>query len=108
MQRPGGHRRRAAVIRLTAGPAIVGCAMVIGACGSAGGSGQAAVGATTAQGKSSPLGLSQCMRAHGVPQFADPSAGPVGTAVAGTQRALDAGSPAFMHAASVCGALRTR
>ena len=71
---PGGHRSGAVAIRLAVATAIAGCAVAIGACGSSGG-GQAAVGATTATGNASPLGLSQCMRAHGISNFPDPSNG---------------------------------
>ena len=81
--------------------AIAGCAVAIGACGSSGG-GQAAVGATTATGNASPLGLSQCMRAHGVPSFADPTSAPVGV-IASKRPGPGAQSPAFRHAVAVCG-----
>ena len=74
---PGGHTRSAVAVRPAVAMAIAGCAVAIGACGSSGG-GQAAVGATTATGNASPLGLSQCMRAHGVPSFAGPTSAPVG------------------------------
>ncbi|MGZ4175105.1 MAG: hypothetical protein ACXVSE_10390 [Solirubrobacteraceae bacterium] len=74
-----------------------GCAVAIGACGTSGG-GQATVGATTASGNASPLGLSQCMRAHGISNFPDPGNGP-----GGQGPAKPIGSPALRHAVDVCG-----
>jgi hypothetical protein len=50
--------------------AIVGCVVAIGACGGS---------RSTATASSDPeLALSQCMRAHGVPNFPDPTKGPGG------------------------------
>src|ERR1700753_2165667 len=76
--RPGGHSRSAAALRRAAGLVTAGCAVALSACGSSGGGGAAAVGATTASGNASPLGLSHCMRAHGISNFPDPSSGPGG------------------------------
>ena len=112
--RPGGHSRSATAVRLAAALSAAGCAVAVCACGSSGGSGPTAVGATTASGNASPLGLSQlsptqkaqmvkfarCVRAHRVPEFADPTAAPGG--VVATKRQV-AGSPAFRHAVTVCG-----
>ena len=57
--------------------AAVSAALLIAGCGGSGGSG-AAVGATTEapNSSSSPVGLSRCMRAHGLTNFPDPTAGP--------------------------------
>ncbi|MGH2857359.1 MAG: hypothetical protein ACRDMJ_07720 [Solirubrobacteraceae bacterium] len=80
---------------------VVLCSLALAACGeSAGGGGS--VGATTATGYSSPIGLSRCMRSHGVPGFPDPSVGPNAGANQGTD--VHPQSPAFKHAASICGA----
>jgi hypothetical protein len=49
------------------------CAAIIAGCG--GSSPSDATGATTAAGKVSAFALSKCMRAHGVPNFPDPTAG---------------------------------
>jgi hypothetical protein len=76
--RPGDHRRSAPAVRLAGALTTAGCAVALCACGSSGGSGQTAVGATTATGSASPLGLSQCMRAHGISNFPDPTQGPGG------------------------------
>ncbi|HEY6524274.1 MAG TPA: hypothetical protein VIY10_10920 [Solirubrobacteraceae bacterium] len=100
--RPGGHRRSATAVRLAAGLSIVGCAVALSACGASGGSGQSAVGATTASGNASPLGLSQWMRAHGVPSFADLTSAPIGV-VATKRLDVNASSPAFRHAITLCG-----
>ena len=101
--RLGGHRRSATVVRLAAGLSIVGCAVALSACGASGGSGQSAVGATTATGNASPLGLSQCVRAHGVPSFADLTSAPIGVVVATKRLDVNASSPAFRHAITLCG-----
>jgi hypothetical protein len=59
--------------------AAVSAALLIAGCGGSGGSG-GAVGATTEapNSSSSPVGLSRCMRAHGLTNFPDPTAGPGG------------------------------
>jgi hypothetical protein len=55
----------------------------------------------SAQRKAQALKMAQCMRSHDVPSFPDPFTGGGG---APTQTPLpDANSPAFTHAASVCG-----
>ncbi len=53
------------------------------------------------------VAFAKCMRAHGVPQFADPATAPVGV-VATKRDSVRANSPAFHHAVSVCGGLRKR
>jgi hypothetical protein len=90
--RPGGHRRSAPALRLAAALVTVGCAVGLCACGSSGATGQSAVGATTATGDASPLGLSHCMRAHGVSDFPDPTQGPGGQ---GLSISATPGSPAL-------------
>jgi hypothetical protein len=57
--------------------AAVGTELTIAACGN---SSPAPVGGvdTVATGNSSPIALSKCMRAHGVPNFPDPTQGPGG------------------------------
>jgi hypothetical protein len=91
--------------------AIAGCAAAIGACGSSGGGGQAAVGATTATGNASPLGLSHCMRANGISNFPDPSNGTGGqglsiSATPGnstlTVQGISFSGPAFQKAEQAC------
>jgi hypothetical protein len=90
--RPGGHRRSATAIRLAAPLVTAGCAVMLSACGSSGPSGAVAAGATTATGDASPLGLSECMRAHGISNFPDPSNGPGGQ---GLSISATPGSPAL-------------
>jgi hypothetical protein len=46
--------------------------------------------------------FAKCMRAHGVPDFADPTAAPGGV-VSPKRQLRGGGSPAFRHAATVCG-----
>ena len=55
-------------------PAGAGAALVLmlAGCGGSATTG-GGVGATTATGDASPLGLSECMRANGVPKFPDPT-----------------------------------
>jgi hypothetical protein len=48
------------------------CAVLLAACGSG-------HGGTASASSSSGLAISQCMRAHGVPNFPDPSKGPEGS-----------------------------
>lgn len=109
--RPGGHRRSATAVRLAAALVTAGCAVAASACGASGGSGPTAVGATTATGDASPLGLSQCMRAHGVANFPDPTKGPGGeglsiTATPGsptlTVQGITFSGPAFQKAKQAC------
>jgi hypothetical protein len=45
----------------------------------------------------SPVAFAQCMRAHGVPNFPDPSGGLFNLS------GMDQGSPQFQHAAGICG-----
>ncbi len=45
-------------------------------------------GATTASGNASPIALSRCMRANGVPNFPDPTAGPGGEGFNGIGRSI--------------------
>jgi len=54
-----------------------GCALALAACGGSGTSGPVAVG-TNPNAANSPLHLSECMRAHGLPSFPDPTQGPGG------------------------------
>jgi hypothetical protein len=58
--------------------------------------------------KAEMVALARCMRANGVPSFADPSGAPVGTAISSKRPSSVSGSPAFRHAVSVCGRLRKR
>jgi hypothetical protein len=58
--------------------------------------------------KAEMVALARCMRANGVPSFADPSPGPIGTAIASKRPSASFESPAFRHAISVCGTLRKR
>jgi hypothetical protein len=103
---PGGHRSSAVAIRLAVATAIAGCAVAIGACGSSGG-GQTAAGATTPTGNASALGLSQCMRAHGISNFPDPSNGGLSISTMPGSPALTAqgitfSGPAVQRAEQAC------
>jgi hypothetical protein len=72
------------------------CALVLAACGSSGkpggGSGSAAV--------SAGIKYADCMRAHGVPNFPDPSS--AGGGVQFSSSGIDMQSPAFGSAQSAC------
>jgi hypothetical protein len=62
---------------------------LVAACGSGGTGGP--VGATTASGNASPIGLSKCMRANGLSSFPDPTQGPGGEGFNGIIRSADGG-----------------
>lgn len=47
--------------------------------------------------------LSQCMRAHGVPKFPDPTGNSQATGQLAAQLGIDPRAPAFQHAAAACG-----
>ena len=75
--------------RMILGPgmAAAGAALMLAACGAGSGSNNA-VGATTESpnASSSPVGLSRCMRAHGLTNFPDPTAGSGGEGFNGVAR----------------------
>ena len=70
--------------RRQTGAVAAGAALLLAACGGSSGSTNA-VGATTESpnSSSSPVGLSRCMRAHGVTNFPDPTAGSGGVGFPG-------------------------
>lgn len=77
----------------------IGCAVAVGGCGSSG---------TSAASSDSPaaaafLKFSQCMRANGVPNYPDPTAGGGGFKIAVTPGSgLNPQSPAFQAAQETC------
>jgi hypothetical protein len=78
------------------------CAVTIAACGSSGSS-----SATPSHGlpPSNPgVRLADCMRAHRVPGFPDPSSTNEATLRLALSSGVDPQAPAFTHAAAVCGA----
>jgi hypothetical protein len=101
------HCRHAVMITLV----MVGSAVTLAACGSAG-PGVAGTGTSAApNSKSSPIALSKCMRAHGVPNFPDPTAGPGGAGLqisqtpgssALTVNGVTLSGPAFEAASKAC------
>ncbi len=74
--------------------AVVGCGLAIAACGSSG------KPRTTAAAYTRDLKFSNCMRAHGVPNFPDPSPG--GGLKLTPQSGLNAFSPSFQSAQKDC------
>jgi len=85
---------------LAAGAAALACAALTTACGASPG-GAVAGGGTTAgtnAGKNLPLEFAQCMRAHGVSNFPDPSGGAIQIGGAG----INPSSPAFESAQTAC------
>lgn len=73
------------------------CGLTIAACGSSG------KPQAVASGKGSPLAFAQCMRAHGVTNFPDPSAGAGGGGVKiQIGSGIDPLSPAFRSAQTAC------
>jgi hypothetical protein len=63
--------------RCSIGLAALGCALTIAACGGADstGTGTGTSGAGASAANATPVQLSKCMRAHGVPNFPDPTEG---------------------------------
>ena len=89
----GSHRRWAG------GTALAGIALLLVACG---GGGSPALGGTTAYQKA--LAYSQCMRAHGVPSYPDPTyrnGRPTDQPL--TVYGINPDSPAVQSAERVCG-----
>jgi hypothetical protein len=76
--------------------AVAGCAVVLGACGSSGGS-QRSVAA------SAGIKFSDCMRSHGVPNFPDPGSG--GGIQINSSSGINPQSPAFQSAQKACAKL---
>lgn len=88
MGKPGNHNVWGCL-------AVVGCVVAVAACGSS---------HTTGSRSSSPaLKFADCMRAHGVPTFPDPSGGGGGNNLAGT--GINPQSPAFTSARRACARL---
>jgi len=79
--------------------AAVGFAVALAACGSS----QKPSSPTASGTFSKPLALANCMRAHGVPNFPDPTDGGGGVNLAGT--GINPQSPAFKSARQVCAKL---
>jgi hypothetical protein len=85
------------------------CALTIAACSSS--SSTLTGSGTTASGNSSAIALSKCMRAHGVPNFPDPTQGPGGEGLsingtpgssALTVDGMTLSGPAFQAARKAC------
>lgn len=90
-----GYARRSLVLRDGRLAAVLACvAALAAACGGLGGSSNPGYvnGAPT-----SALAFAQCMRAHGVPGFPDPSGGQFSLA------GINQSSPQFRNAARICG-----
>jgi hypothetical protein len=79
--------------------ASVSCAVVIAACGSSHRPG----GTAGSRAYSPALEFADCMRAHGVPSFPDPSGGGGGSNIAG--RGINPQTPAFQSARRACARL---
>jgi hypothetical protein len=75
--------------------AFVSSALVLAACGSSGKSGSGSGSATASAG----IKYADCMRAHGVPNFPDPTSAGGGVQLSG---AINTQSPAFQSAQSAC------
>ena len=81
------------------GLAALACAVALAACGSSAGPGGAGPGGSGAGGPL--LAYAQCMRAHGLASFPDPSAGH-GLVI---PDGIDTAQPAFVSAQRACGKL---
>lgn len=87
--------------------AVLGCALAVAACGSSSTSRATATGSAN-----SDFAVAQCMRAHNVPNFPDPTTGPGGEgfsirqAIGGsssvTINGISCSGPAFLSAAKTC------
>jgi hypothetical protein len=89
------HRPTALLAVLIAG------AVAVAGCGSGGSSAQASGGTTTKPGVDQVVKFADCMRAHGVPSFPDPtSGGPI--RIGGPGSGIDSRSPAFQAALRAC------
>lgn len=87
---------RMTIKALSFGCMLLGCALALAACGSSGGS-----HAGGSRDYGSFLKFADCMRAHGVPNFPDPSAGGGGVHI-GPAAGLNPDSPAFQAGLAVC------
>jgi hypothetical protein len=100
-RRPG-HLRRAVAIAA----ALAGVALLAAGCGGGStpaASTPAAQGASTTTGNAAEMPYTQCMRAHGVPTFPDPSSqGKPFDAQSLQQAGIDGNSPQFQAASQVC------
>ena len=76
--------------------AVVSCAVVLAACGSSAKSGSGSGSAIA----SAAIKYADCMRAHGVPNFPDPSSAGGGVQLSGS--GIDTQSPAFGSGQSAC------
>jgi hypothetical protein len=77
--------------------AAVGCIVALAACGSAGYN-----AAATTNASAGALTLSECMHAHGIKNFPDPTSVPGGAAKL-APAGINPSSPAFQHAVTACG-----
>ena len=84
--------------RRGAGVVAVGCALTVAACGGA------AKPDASAGSAGSFLRFSECMRAHGVPGYPDPTF-PPGGGIAISFGNVNPNSPAFQGAAKACGGI---
>jgi hypothetical protein len=77
----------------------VSCAMAIGACGASGPSSSAGTGS----GDTLALKFANCVRAHGVPNFPDPTFPRTGGLFIPAGSGVNPQSPAFKQARAACG-----
>jgi hypothetical protein len=81
------------------GLAVVSCVVAVAACGSS----HTPSAATDSRSYSQAVKFADCVRAHGVPSFPDPSGGGGGVNLAGT--GINPQSPAFRSARGACARL---
>ena len=97
MQSISHHVRAAAIVAF--------CAITVAACGSSAPSTTTSNSGTGPAGKASSngfLAFSDCMRAHGVPNFPDPSGGGGGGIQLNSSSGINPASPSFQAAQSRC------
>lgn len=100
MRRPGTSRAASSRCRgLALALAALGCAVTIAACGSSGPTHNSS-GPTAHSKSAGALAFAKCVRAHGVPNFPDPSGS--GPSVQFLGSGSDINSPAFQSAQASC------
>jgi hypothetical protein len=82
--------------------AVGGCGLLTAACGAGGGTGTGTGTTNSRAGYSAALRFSNCMRAHGVPDFPDPGANGIPVGGPGGKADLNPQAPAFHTAMKAC------
>jgi hypothetical protein len=87
--------------RISAGAAVLGCALALAACGGSGSPASGNGARSSSSQESAGIRFSACMRAHGLPSFPDPTARGGGIQIQ-IGPGLDPRTPAFQAAQQAC------